>query len=151
MNYAFLIDIRPFSNGFAITTGLVHNNMRSNLNFDAKYGFSLGYYGYNMDVGDVIGSVTAHVKTKNNLTPYFGFSYSKVTTNNRGFTPYMDVGVYLFQANLDYKVNCYDNDTGVCESSVESITNTLDKLKKGIFSGKTLFYPVIKLGLAYKF
>ena len=142
-----LLDYHPMSNGFIVSGGLMHNG--NSVEYKGKStGGTFDINGVIYDASDV-GSLDGEVNF-NSISPYLGIGYSTVT-KSKGWHFTADAGVlYQGSASTTLNVQC-----GTALTAAQCIT-----LKSDVLAEKKDFdddlksykwYPVLSLGVAYKF
>lgn len=137
-----LLDYHPFDNGFKFVAGAYYNRTKISTKTS-----QIKYNGHVYDAND-LGSFSGSGYF-NNFAPYLGIGYQ--TLNEEGLSVSADLGVmYHGSFKSSGSINCYSE---LCRSS----PNEVDQIRKD--ANKTFdkevnhykFYPVISLGLTYRF
>jgi hypothetical protein len=139
-----LVDWHPLPlSGFRLTTGLVINNNKIDATARPRGNYFIGDQSYS---ATEIGTLTGKIEF-NKVAPYAGIGWGNAVGKHLPITLTCDVGV-LFQGTP--KVSLAANGTSASlpafqtelAKEVNTIKNSTDSIK---------YYPVISLGLAYKF
>ncbi|RLJ18041.1 hypothetical protein DJ030_12535 [bacterium endosymbiont of Escarpia laminata] len=136
---SLLADWHPFDSGFRVSAGLMSNN--NELTGRAlPVGGSLNIGGTDYDVGldAIIGF--------NSTAPYLGIGWGNAISADKGWGFNLDVGV-LFQGSPEVSLTPFGADAGIVDADdlaaeVQRVESDLENFK---------YYPVVSLGVSYKF
>jgi len=137
-----LVDWHIFSDSFRISGGVI--SMDHNLDLDAT-----GPAGESETIGDNtytwadIGTLSGSVEV-DDLAPYVGIGWGDPINSGRRWGFYCDLGV-AFTNSPDVKLTA----TGVAAGLAADVQKELDDIEDDLDSFK--FYPVLSLGLYYRF
>ncbi len=143
-----LLDWHPFAGSFRVTAGAYLNKNE----VSAKGKPTNGTYEINdveYDAADV-GSLNANIDFKN-VSPYIGIGWGNVLDKAGHFTVTADIGA-LYQGSPDVKANvtCGPTlDAATCAQLQSDVAAEATELEEDVESFK--WWPVISLGLAYRF
>ncbi len=143
-----LLDYYPSSTQFRMTAGLVYNGTKVTANARPKAGNSYEFNGRLYDATDV-GEIDAKIDF-NKVAPYLGIGWGNAVAKGWGFTT--DIGV-LFQGkpkvNLENR-GCDPTLPGdTCTTLASDLEAEEDELRDDVKDFR--YYPVIRIGLTYKF
>ncbi len=131
-------------NGFRLTGGLVYNGNK--LNVHATPSSSHNYNGRTY-TPQQIGEVKGTVKFRP-IAPYLGLGFDSGHECNSGFSFNADLGV-LFQGSARGKIKSI---SGTLASNTQAVDDVKKDVVKAINKKKLIkYYPVISLGVSYKF
>lgn len=137
-------DWHVMQNGFRITGGLVYNGNR--LNGTGKLTKNLTINGRTYtpaQIGEAKGTLDFR-----KIAPYLGIGYDSGHEEKTGFSFTADAGI-LFQGKARGKV---DSISGMAVNRTQAINDAKDNLVNTANKSRWLkTYPVISLGLSYKF
>ncbi|RXK87974.1 hypothetical protein EST62_05540 [Chlorobaculum sp. 24CR] len=140
-----LLDLHPFSSGFRVTSGIFINNNEVTGTATAQGSYDIGGTTYN--AAD-IGSLDAKIDFRK-TAPYLGIGWGNAVGKNSRLTIAFDAGV-MFQGTPKVSLTPRDVQAGVdtallqknIDKEIADVKDDIDNLK---------YYPIISLGLAYKF
>jgi len=147
--YGLLLDYQPFAGNFRLSGGLYYNN--NSFSGTAKPDQSITLNGVTYQASDFTDYSAKVDFTK--FAPYIGIGYGAgaVTSNARkGFFFKTDVGMMYAKPNLSVNAQCASSMTASqcqefqfdLQEQIKSSQSTLNILS---------FYPVVNLGLGYRF
>lgn len=143
-----LLDYYPFSSGMRLTGGIVYNNSKIDItarsNSNQTYTFNDRVYIANQ-VGEVDGRIDFR-KT----APYLGFGWGNALGTQRGWSFTSDFGV-LFQGSPRTSLtsrNC-TIDATLCSQLATDLAEENRQLQDDADSFR--FYPVVRVGVSYRF
>lgn len=146
------VQVRPFSNRFAVGTGVIFQD--NELNVTLKPGdkalSSVKINGVNYDVnGDI------HVKAESgrDLAPYLTVGFKP--NSDRRFGMFGEIGAAYsgkWKTSVDVQPKGEILKNGVVQANVEAAVAELEeKLQDKISDNNTQWYPIVKLGATYRF
>lgn len=136
-------DWHPFGGAFRLTGGLVFNNNKFDLTGQPAGGnFTINGVQY---PATAAGSVTAKV-TFDPVAPYLGFGWNQGSPDSEGLHFTSDIGV-MYQGSP--KVSLTASGAASDPALAADLATAQDALRKQLNNYK--FYPVIQVGIAYRF
>ena len=150
-NPSVLIDWRVLKGGFHLTAGIVASSTKIDAVGQPTSG---GTYTINNTVytGAEIGSLTGNFKFGNSVAPYFGVGFGNVVGKDGHFSVLFDVGaIYAGTPSIALTGNCAAAIVGtpVCAQLQADVAAEKAKLAQDL--GILKFYPVVGLGIGYRF
>lgn len=137
-------DWHCLENGFRVTGGLMYNG--NQLNIDATPSSSHSYNGVTY-TPQQIGTVKGRLNFRR-IAPYLGVGFDSGHESASGFSFNADLGI-LFQGSVRGKVKSI---SGTLSNNAAAIGNVKDDVVKAANKKKLLkYYPVIAVGVSYKF
>lgn len=135
-----IVDYHPFSNGFALSLGAMINNNKLDFNGRATGGnYTINGTTYtSAQVGTLKGNVDF-----NKLSPYIGLGYNSVS-NKKGWSFMAELGA-LNQGSAKTTLTTTSSITAV-QNDVAQEQQQLNDSISGL-----KWYPVVSLGIKYKF
>jgi len=131
-------------NGFRVTGGLMYNG--NQLNVDATPSNSHTYNGTTY-TPQQIGTVKGRLNFRR-IAPYLGVGFDSGHESASGFSFNADLGV-LFQGKVRGKVKSI---SGTLSNNATAVENVKEDVVKAANKKKLLqYYPVIAVGVSYKF
>lgn len=139
----FFADWHPFSGAFHLTGGIIVNNNRFNLTGSATSG-TYTFNGATYTAAQA-GSVDAKV-TFNRVAPYLGIGWNTGHAGQAGLHFTSDIGV-MYQGSPQARITA----TGSAANPVlaSDVAASQAQLQSDLNSFR--FYPVVQIGLAYRF
>ncbi len=138
------IDWHPFSGGLRATVGLVANNNELKMKAQSAASYDIGGTVYTPeDVGILTGVVGF-----NNVTPYLGIGWGDAVGANKNWSFAFDLGI-LFQGSPKIKLSTTNGlltNNAIFQENLEQEKQQLEQDLNGFD-----LYPVVSLGLSYKF
>lgn len=147
--YDALLDWYPSKNSaFRLSTGLAYNGNKIDVNAKPNATGSYTIGGNVYDVDDV-GSVTGKVSF-NKVAPYFGIGWGRPSKEEKGWSFSTDVGV-LLQGSP--KTMLTSTGCGAAASVCRRLANDLARENEALRDevGRFKLYPVLRVGVSYKF
>lgn len=145
MTFSILLDWHPFNNGFRLSAGAFYNGNE----FDATGKPTAGNYTIDDTTYTAaeVGTLTGQIDF-NSFAPYIGIGYGNAVGKDKKLSFVFDLGV-MFQGSPDVTVRS----TGGALSSDAAFLAELENERRQLESEIEDFeyYPVIFLGLSYKF
>jgi hypothetical protein len=139
-----LLDWHPSENGgFRLSSGIIINNNKVTATGSSQGVYTIGDVNYN---SAQIGTLTGTVDFKK-TAPYFGIGWGNAVGKDNGISITFDLGV-MFQGTPNVSLAASGpiaNDPtfqNELSKEIADIQDSTDKIK---------YYPVLSLGLAYKF
>ena len=138
-----IVDWFPFSNNFRLSTGFMFNGNEITASAKGAADYTLGDVTYTSgQVGTLNGSIDF-----NELAPYLGIGYGNPFGSDGNWMLTLDLGV-LFQGSPDVNLSA-DGLLANDSTFLSDLQREEDNLEDDISAFK--FYPVIALGVTYKF
>lgn len=135
---AALADYFPFERGLKLTAGLVINLNKFEADMKPTKSYTVGGDIYSPDL---LGTMNAKISF-NKVAPYIGIGFGNPTAGSRGLGFSFDIGT-IYQGSPKAKLSA----TGLIEPSASP--EQQEKLESNLSWFK--WYPVLSLGLTYKF
>jgi hypothetical protein len=137
-----VLDLHPFKDSFHLSVGGLYNDMtlEGDANLDATASYDIGGITF---TGSTIGSMTTTVEWPS-LAPYAGLGWGTSANPDRHIFVTFDLGV-LYIGEPDVEIESTGSDPILrarLELEEESVKEELSNMK---------FWPVVGLGLVYKF
>lgn len=142
MTLGLMADWHVMENGFRLTGGLLYNGNRLNLDAKAKGNFTINGRAY---TAAQIETASGHIDFRK-ASPYVGVGYDS-SYSNPGLGFVFEVGA-LFQGKLRGKV---EKISGLLATQSQAINDAKDEIVKELNKSWLKVYPVIKLGVTYRF
>jgi hypothetical protein len=141
-SFGALVDVHPFSNGFRFSGGLMFNDNGIVLKATPSESEEIGGNTY---TPEQIGVITGNLAF-DDIAPYFGIGYGRAGAGDQGLTFTIDFGLLFQSYELDLSASgLAATDPQFLRDLEEEegdIQEELDNFK---------IYPVIAVGLAYRF
>ena len=139
-----LADLFPFGNNFRISAGLMLNeNEVTMTGKPTNRTYTIGGITY---PAALVGSLTGTVDF-NTVAPYAGIGYGGAFSDNSNWSFFCDLGVlYQGSPNLSYTADGALSGNPIFEASLEKERKELED-----DMSKYEYYPVLSLGVTYKF
>lgn len=152
-SFSLLADYHPFTNGFRLSGGIMHNGNEFSLDGTPAAGT-----GETVEINnetytaDQVGSLESLVGFKS-TAPYLGIGWGKAPKSGKGWGFDADLGV-LFQGSPEVSLTAtcgaaFDNDQAACDQLKADVANEEVTLKSD--SEDFDIFPVISLGVSYTF
>ena len=145
---SLILDYHPFENGFRLSAGAMYNGNQLKVVGKPEGGnIEINGIPYNSSqVGSVDGKVDF-----NTFAPYAGFGYSSSKTKSSGFSFNTEIGA-LFQGSANAKLNAVCG-SGISPADCAQIQLDVAAEEKQLNKELESFdiYPVVSIGLGYKF
>jgi hypothetical protein len=140
-----LVDLHPFGGGFRLTSGIFINNNEVTSTAKGQGSYEIGGVTYfASDIGSLDGKVDF-----NSTAPYLGIGWGNAVGKNSHLTISFDVGI-MFQGSPKVSLTPKDVDPLVDTAALQlNIDQEVEEIKNDIKDFE--YYPIISLGLAYKF
>lgn len=137
-------DLHVCQNGFRLTGGLVYNGNKLDMDYSPRKNVTINGRTYTpQQLGNIKGTLNFRP-----IAPYLGIGYDSGHQEKSGISFTVDAGV-LFQGNVHGKVNSI---TGLAVNKRQAISDAKDEIvRKANNIGLLKVYPVISLGISYKF
>lgn len=147
--FSALVDWHPFNGIFRVSTGLMLNNNEIDLNgkITGSQTVSIGNKSYVFSAGT--DSINGSVEF-NDIAPYLGIGWGNALGPDKNWGFLFDIGI-LFQGSPDVSLTANAPSLGaVVQADINSeIANEIAQLENDI-DGFDI-YPVVSLGVSYKF
>jgi hypothetical protein len=145
-----MLDVFPFANGFRFTGGVVVTGPK----IDAVgRPTSQGVYTLNGNQysSSDLTSLTGEFKFNNSVAPYVGLGYGNVAAPGNHFTFLFDLGaIYGGKPDISLNAACSPSvPSSVCQQLATDVDAEKLKLQSDVSILK--WYPVVSLGLGYRF
>jgi hypothetical protein len=148
---SLLLDVHPFSGLFYITGGLVNQNIHAALTGKPSSGtFNFNGQAYNTkDIGSFTGTLGFNKST----APYIGMGWSNRNKSSGGLAFSFEGGIIdIGSAKVALNVKCGDAfNQAQCDTLQSNVTTEIDKVNKELIKKLNYPYPVVKLGISYRF
>jgi hypothetical protein len=156
-----LVDWHPFSGGLRLSTGLFlnFNGIEASAAPSSTSSYSFNNVSYN---GSLIDSVSADIEF-NTLAPYLGIGWGNPIQKDSNWFFHSDIGV-LFTGKPSVSLSAATNSTNILAASADAaaaatltseINSNVAAAQSDIEDDDALtyfqYYPVISLGLSYRF
>ena len=138
---AAMLDWHVWGGGFRLTAGGMLNNNEMTVSADVDEKVEIGDSSYSVD--SLAGSVSF-----TQVVPYFGIGYGNAVDEDGHFTFAFDLGVML-QGNPEVEITATASDPSLQAALNADIASEIDEIEDDT-EGLSL-YPVISIGLAYRF
>ncbi len=145
-----MLDWHPFNGSFRVTGGVIFS--RNKIDVDAKLNRDVTVNDVTYDAGD-LADMSGDIKFKS-TTPYLGIGWGNVVGENGNFHFVADIGVqYLGSPRVNLDARCSAQGALAapveCAQLDENVQAEEDELNDEADSYK--FWPVLNIGLAYRF
>jgi hypothetical protein len=138
---AAMLDWHVWGGGFRLTAGGMLNNNEMTVSADTDEKVEIGDSSYSVDA--LAGSVSF-----TQVAPYFGIGYGDAIDEDGHFTFAFDLGVML-QGNPEVEITATASDPTLQAALNADIASEIEEIEDDT-EGLSL-YPVISIGLAYRF
>lgn len=147
---SLLVDIHPFKGVFYMTAGLVQQN----INAKTTGQVIVGNYTFNDKSyeASILDEFTGTVGFNNSIAPYLGIGWSNRSRSTSGFAVSFEMGVIdVGTGKAELSIVCGNVliDLGECSQLEADVAAEEAEINKVL--NRKLFYPVLKLGLSYRF
>ena len=146
---SLLVDIHPFKGAFYVTGGLVQQDINFKLTGKPGSG-SFTFNGTGYESGE-IGSFTGTAGFNKSTAPYLGLGWSNRAKKSEGVAFSFEAGVMdIGSTKADMSVVCGSTlSTGECSTLQSNVTSEVAKINSS--GNNNAYYPVVKLGISYRF
>jgi hypothetical protein len=145
-----MLDVFPFANGFRFTGGVIVTGPKIDAVGRPASG---GVYTLNGNqyTSSELTSLTGELKFNNSVAPYLGLGYGNVAAPGNHFTFLFDLGAtYGGKPDVTLNAACSPSvPSAVCEQLATDVDAERLKLQSDVSILK--WYPVVSLGLGYRF
>lgn len=143
-----LVDYFPSAGSFRLTGGLIYNGNKLDLTARPNGGASYTFNGTNYaasDVGQIRGDVDF-----NKVAPYLGIGFGNTVQKKKGWGFTADLGV-MFQGtpNVNLRSSDCSAGTAICSQLATDLAAENSELRDKAKDFQ--YYPVVRVGLSYKF
>ncbi len=141
---SLLLDWHPLSNGFRVSAGALYNGNEASATGKAVSGnFSIDDVTYTAaEVGTLNGEIDF-----NSISPYVGIGYGNAVAKGSNWSFVFDLGV-IYQGEPDVSLTA----NGTSSSNAAFISNLEDERRQLESELEDFqFYPVLMIGVSYKF
>jgi len=144
-----LLDWKLTDGGFRMTTGVVVMNTKIDATGVPNGAGTYDINGTTYTVADV-GNVTAQFKFGNSVAPYLGIGWGDTVTPSRRWSFLADIGVvYAGAPTIAVTATCAAANAIICAQLQSDIAAERQTLVQNLARYK--WYPVVSLGLGYRF
>ncbi|WP_022670726.1 hypothetical protein [Hippea alviniae] len=142
-NAGLLLDWHPFEGAFRISAGLFYNGNKFTGDAKSIEGEKYTINGHTY----YLNKISASIKyTK--LAPYIGIGYDTASSKDSGLGFLVDLGVFYSKPKVS--VDAYGDPDVINDPQFKAdLSKTKSELKS--YADKLKFYPVIMIGLTYRF
>lgn len=146
---SLLVDIHPFKGAFYVTGGLVQQDISFKLTGQPASG-NYSFNGTSYSASSV-GSFTGTAGFNKSTAPYLGLGWSNRAKKSEGVAFSFEAGVIdVGTGKADISVACGSAlSTGQCSTLQTDVTSEVAKVNSKL--NRNLYYPVVKLGVSYRF
>jgi len=146
---SILIDFYPFSGAFYLTGGLVSQNIDIELT-DTLSTPSFNFNGTSY-AAYKLATVTGTAGFSNSTAPYLGLGWSNRNKLSSGFAFSFETGLIgVGKGNVDLSVKCGSIlSSSECSLLQSDVAAEETQINSGL--NRNLYYPVVKLGISYRF
>jgi len=138
-----ILDWHPFNGGFRVSAGILSNDNSIDVDAQSSATYSIGNTTYSgSDVGTLTGSVGFE-----NVAPYVGVGWGNAFGEGKRVGVVFDVGV-IFQGTPNVNLTA-DGTLSDNAAFLEDLALEEEELKDELNEFK--YYPVISLGMTYRF
>jgi hypothetical protein len=140
-----LVDLHPFGGGFRVTSGIFLNHNEVTSTATAQGSYDIGGKTYSAaEIGSLDGKVDFRT-----TAPYLGIGWGNAVDDGNPLSFSLDIGV-MFQGTPKVSITPKDVQAGVDTALLQdNIDREIADVKDDIDNLK--YYPIISLGVAYKF
>lgn len=143
MSVSAILDWHPFKGSFRISGGVMYNDNHIDINSEPAATFEIGDTTYSaQDAGTLEGKVDF-----NDIMPYIGIGWDTSFGKNNRFGLLVDLGV-VYQGSPDVDLSA-DGPLASNQAFQNDLQTEEDKLKEDLEPYE--YYPVIGIGLSYRF
>ena len=143
-SFPVLLDWYPFDSGFRLSSGVVINNNNVTATGTSQTSYNIGGTPYSPAE---LGSLSGKVGFKH-VAPYAGIGWGNAVGEDSGLSITVDLGI-MFQGRPDVSLTAEGGTLVNTTPFKTNLANEINDVKNKINDLK--YYPVISLGLAYKF
>jgi hypothetical protein len=144
-----LLDWHVADNGFRFTAGMVSSGPRVKaLGTPSAGNYSIGDGVY---AASQIGSIEGELKAGKSLAPYVGVGYGRIAGNKRHLTFLADVGaIHTGTVDVSLSATCGASlPAALCTQLQNDVQAEIGEIRNN--AGSASWYPVISLGMGYRF
>ncbi|WP_019143099.1 hypothetical protein [Noviherbaspirillum massiliense] len=141
-----LLDLYPTSTQFRLTGGLVYNGNKVSATAKPVAGNTYTFNGRTYSASDA-GQVDGNIDF-NKVAPYVGIGWGNAVGKNKGWGFTADVGV-MFQGSPDVNLKASGCDPTICSQLASDLERESQDLRDKAKDYR--YYPVVRVGLTYKF
>ena len=141
-----VLDLHPTGGGFHLSAGALYNKSRIDGVAQPSGTYTIGGVSY---TGDEVGTLAAAARFERKLAPYAGLGFGNAVGDGRRLTLSLDLGV-AFQGAPSVALTT----TGPISADPRfqaDLAREKAELDAELQSGRYEYYPVVTLGLAYRF
>ncbi len=145
-----LADVHPFAGHFRLSGGLYYVDLSLKANASLDRDVKIGDNTYK---GSELGTFKGSIKWQT-LAPYAGLGYGSGSGNEPGFGFSFDLGaLYIGKAKVDLEASPQAYEVVRNNYSGRNLQDDIDKEKADVkhYTDKLQFWPVLSLGVIYRF
>ncbi len=151
-----IADWYPWAKAFRLSGGLMYNDNKASLNAKPSASATYTVNGHAYSVANV-GSLSGEMNF-DHFSPYLGIGWGNPVAKDKGFGFVADIGV-LYQGTPKVTLNATcsaallsaPGGAAICTSLKSDTAVESTKLKSDLNKDQYKFYPVISLGVSYRF
>jgi hypothetical protein len=146
---SLLVDVHPFSGAFYLTGGLISQNINFELTGNrstSAFNFNGTSYAYTN-----VAKFTGKAGFSNSTAPYLGLGWSNRNQISSGVAFSFEAGLIdVGTGSVDLAVECGSGlSSSQCSALQSDVAAEMSKVNSDL--DRKLFYPVVKLGISYRF
>ena len=147
---SLLLDVYPFGGAFYLTGGLVNQDINFKLTGQAAGGSTYKFNNVTYNASD-LGTFTGTAGFSKSTAPYLGLGWSNRNKQEAGFAFSFEAGVLsVGTGNATLNVTCGSAlASAACSTLQSNVTAEQTSVNNDL--NKSLYYPVIQLGVSYRF
>ena len=146
---SLFVDIHPFSSAFYLTGGLISQN----INFELRGNPSISAFNFNGTSYAYanVTKFTGKAGFSNSTAPYLGLGWSNRNNVSSGVAFSFEAGlINVGTGSVDFGVECGSGlSSSQCSALQSDVAAEMSKVNSDL--DRKLFYPVVKLGISYRF
>jgi len=150
MTFSGLFDYHPWDGIFRVSGGLMYNgneiDLKGNLAGVGTTAVEIGGTTYNFTAADSINASLDFRK----VAPYVGIGWGNSLAENKKWGFLFDIGA-VFQGDPDVDYNVNVNTPGISTATLAADIAAEKKQLEDDISGVPAVYPLVSLGVSYKF
>jgi len=143
LNLSIILDLHPFKNSFHLSGGIYFNNNEILGEGSSSLSFNIGGTNYS---GSEIGTLNANVEL-GDLSPYVGFGWNTSAQKESGWGFVLNAGL-MFTGSPDVVMTA---NGPIASNPIFKLNLDKEKAEFEKDIHKFEFYPVVNLGLNYRF
>jgi len=146
---SLFVDIHPFSSAFYLTGGLISQN----INFELRGNPSISAFNFNGTSYAYanVTKFTGKAGFSNSTAPYLGLGWSNRNNVSSGVAFSFEAGlINVGTGSVDFAVECGSGlSSSQCSALQSDVAAEMSTINNDL--DRKLFYPVVKLGISYRF